>query len=145
MCVFAMKRIGAGLIFRIAASSLSETCAYCASTMKMPSEPASTPTRPPAASGWFTSTFGEPLIMYRFCAICFVVNSILLKSVPCAHTLTDRAAAADAASVNCHAGFMTRSLLEGSALPIVMETADPYKIRTASPRELLDLDGELKG
>jgi len=40
---------------------------------------------------------------------------------------------------------MTRSLLEVSALPIVMETADPYKIGSASPREVLELAGELKG
>jgi len=26
-----------------------------------------------------------------------------------------------------------------------METADPYKIRSASPRQLLELAGELKG
>jgi len=40
---------------------------------------------------------------------------------------------------------MTRSLLEVSALPIVMETADPYKIGSANPREVLELAGELKG
>src|SRR5438552_16410784 len=77
--------------------------------MKMPSGPASTPTRPPAASGWFTSTLGELLIMYRFGEICFVVNSILLKSVPCPQAFTEKAAAANAARDNCHGDVMTRS------------------------------------
>src|SRR5215471_3777243 len=76
--------------------------------MKIPSGPTSTPTRPPAASGWFTSTFGEPLIMY-----CFGVNSILVKSVPCAQRPNESATAAIAAIDNCHAGFMTWLLVRG--------------------------------
>src|SRR5262245_66639845 len=108
--------------------------------MKMPSGPASTPTSPPAASGWFTSTLGEPLIMYRFGAIFFAVNSILLKSVPCAHKLTHRATAAKVPRDNCHADFMTCSFLVlGKGIFYPITSAEDHSVYTAAARPSSDI------
>src|SRR5215470_15824309 len=53
--------MGAALMRRTAASTLSLSCAYCESIMKTPSGPASTPMRPPAASSCEGSSPAEPL------------------------------------------------------------------------------------
>src|SRR5215471_20026713 len=58
--------------------------------------------------------------MYRFGVICFDVNSILVKSVPCAQRPNESATAAIAVIDNCHAGFMTWLLVRGFAGPIVI-------------------------
>ena len=60
MCELTRIRMGAELNVLIVSRTFSCSSSSWESTIRMPSGPKSTATRPPAASGWFVSRLGEP-------------------------------------------------------------------------------------
>src|SRR4051794_2530624 len=97
--------MGAALMRRIAAATLSLSCAYWESTIRTPSGPASTPILPPAASSCDGSRPPEPDSMYRFGAIWSVMIWTLSKSICWAKPFVASDAAVKPAA-SSHAGFI---------------------------------------